>query len=506
MWVEADGDCLIALPRDDQSAQAGHADAVTPLVGETAARALAATIGTALTADRDTAADEVGLASLLGARRLEDLTPQRTWIQRPPQEFLQVPLGVGDDGRPVILDLKESAQSGMGPHGLIVGATGSGKSELLRSLVLALCVTHHPDRLNVVMVDFKGGATFAELADLPHSAGLITNLQDDLDLVDRAREALFGELRRRQELLKQAGNLPNVTEYNARRDAGQPLAPLPSLLVIIDEFSELLAAKPDFADLFVAIGRIGRSIGVHLLLASQKLELGRVRGLETHLSYRVGLRTFSAAESREAIGSPAAYELPPVPGVGYLKVDTTTFAKFHAPYVGRPYDPDPVGRQPTVRMSSGLERFTAYNPPTRPASTKPKDLARTPHRWTELRVVVAGLDSVAARAHRIWLPPLAPVITLDQVGIPTPVYRSQQASAAPAALTVTLGEVDRPSEQRKEPLVLDVAGAHGNIAIVGAPQSGKSLLLRTLVTSLVTRILEKINRAGKDRHQCWCRR
>jgi S-DNA-T family DNA segregation ATPase FtsK/SpoIIIE len=178
-----------------------------------------------------------------------------------------VPLGVGPGGRPVLLDLKEAAQGGMGPHGLCVGATGSGKSEVLRTLVLGLAMTHPPERLALVLVDYKGGATFAGAETLPHTSAMISNLSDDLGLVDRLHDALFGEMRRRQQILLDAGNLPDTTTYNRRRDAGEPLPPLPELLVVIDEFGELLTAKPEFIELFLAIGRIGRSIGIHLLLA-----------------------------------------------------------------------------------------------------------------------------------------------------------------------------------------------------------------------------------------------
>ncbi|WP_035696832.1 FtsK/SpoIIIE domain-containing protein, partial [Glycomyces tenuis] len=118
------------------------------------------------------------------------------------------------------------------------------------------------------------------------------------------------------------------------RAAGQPLDPMPTLLVIADEFSEMLVAKPEFINLFLQIGRIGRSIGVHMLLASQRLEEGKLKGLDTFLSYRVALRTFSAQESRTVIGSGAAYELPQQPGHGYLQVGTEDLVRFRAAYVG----------------------------------------------------------------------------------------------------------------------------------------------------------------------------
>ena len=151
-------------------------------------------------------------------------------------------------------------------------------------------------------------------------------------------DSILGEIQRRQRVLQAAGNLANVGEYNELRNQGKVTDPLPVLFVVIDEFGELLAAKPEFVDLFVQIGRIGRSIGVHLLLASQRLEEGRLKGLESYLSYRIGLRTFSAQESRSAIGSTAAHELPPIPGSGYLKVDPEIFERFKAAYVSGPYE------------------------------------------------------------------------------------------------------------------------------------------------------------------------
>ena len=235
------------------------------------------------------------------------------WQPRPDAQQLRVRIGATADGTPVELDLKEAARGGVGPHGLVVGATGSGKSELLRTLVLGLARSHSPRDLNLVLVDYKGGATFAGLAGLPHVSALVTNLADDAVLVERMHDVLSGELVRRQELLRAAGGLASAHALAQARHDGADLAPLPSLLVVVDEFSELLTAEPGFVDLFVTIGRLGRSLGLHLLLASQRLEEGRLRGLEAHLSFRVGLRTFSAAESVAVLGVPDAHGLPARP-------------------------------------------------------------------------------------------------------------------------------------------------------------------------------------------------
>ncbi|MFF1968159.1 type VII secretion protein EccCa [Streptomyces sp. NPDC058232] len=419
----------------------------------------------------------------------------RTWRPRSVSERLRVPIGVGEDGQPVMLDLKEAAQEGMGPHGLCVGATGSGKSELLRTLVLGLAVTHSSETLNFVLADFKGGATFAGMSHMPHVAAVITNLADDLTLVDRMGDAIRGELQRRQELLRSAGNYANIHDYEKARAAGAALEPLASLVLVIDEFSELLTAKPDFIDMFIQIGRIGRSLGVHLLLASQRLEEGKLRGLDTYLSYRIGLRTFSAAESRTALGVPDAYHLPSVPGSGYLKFGTDEMTRFKAAYVSGTYrtgGPDlPVGALPVERrpaLFSALPVPVVYAAPD-PAHvvasrTSAEDDALSD---TVLDVIVRRLEGQGVPAHQVWLPPLDRAPTLDQLlpGLAPTADRGFTATeyTRPGGLTVPLGLIDKPFEQRREVLYRDFSGAAGHMMVVGGPQSGKSTMMRTLISS-----------------------
>ncbi|RSN52299.1 type VII secretion protein EccC [Streptomyces sp. WAC 04229] len=432
---------------------------------------------------------------LLGLGDAASVDPLRTWRPRSQSERLRVPIGVGEDGRPVMLDLKEAAQEGMGPHGLCVGATGSGKSELLRTLVLGLAVTHSSETLNFVLADFKGGATFAGMAQLPHVAAVITNLADDLTLVDRMGDSIRGELNRRQELLRDAGNYANIHDYEKARAAGAALQAIPSLVLVIDEFSELLTAKPDFIEMFVQIGRIGRSLGVHLLLASQRLEEGRLRGLETYLSYRIGLRTFSAAESRAALGVPDAYELPNVPGSGFLKFGTDEMVRFKAAYVSGVYrasarqtassgGPPPVDRRPVL--------FTAAEVPVRYAAVPPQreeglDESGDALADTVLDVVVRRLEAQGPSAHQVWLPPLDSPPSLDALlpGLAPVAGRglTQPGYEGAGRLVVPLGIVDKPYEQRRDPLWVDFSGAAGHMQILGGPQSGKSTLLRSLISS-----------------------
>ncbi|MFB7709422.1 type VII secretion protein EccCa [Streptomyces sp. NPDC056105] len=420
---------------------------------------------------------------------------KRTWRPRSQAERLRVPIGVGEDGRPVMLDLKEAAQEGMGPHGLCVGATGSGKSELLRTLVLGLAVTHSSETLNFVLADFKGGATFAGMAQMPHVAAVITNLADDLTLVDRMGDSIRGELNRRQEMLRDAGNYANIHDYEKARAAGAPLQPIPSLVLVIDEFSELLTAKPDFIEMFVQIGRIGRSLGVHLLLASQRLEEGRLRGLETYLSYRIGLRTFSAAESRAALGVPDAYELPNVPGSGFLKYGTDEMVRFKAAYVSGTYrsgsaqtavagGPLPMDRRPVLFTAAEVPVQYVAVPQQRTESAPKTDDALSD---TVLDVIVRRLEAQGPAAHQVWLPPLDSPPSLDSLlpglaavqgrGLTQPGYEGAGRLIVPAGL------VDKPYEQRRDPLWCDFSGAAGHMQILGGPQSGKSTLLRSLIAS-----------------------
>jgi S-DNA-T family DNA segregation ATPase FtsK/SpoIIIE len=414
-----------------------------------------------------------GLPALLGlAPGPAGVAAVRARWARSEADRLRVPIGVDESGAAITLDLKEAALGGSGPHGLCVGATGSGKSELLRTLVLGLAATHSSEELNLVLVDFKGGATFLGLAGLPHVSAVITNLADELGLVDRMADALAGEITRRQELLRAAGNLVGVTEYAAARRAGADLPPLPALLVVVDEFSELLAQRPELIDLLVTIGRLGRSLGLHLLLASQRLDEGRLRGLESHLSYRIALRTFSAAESRAVLGVPDAHQLPSTPGSAFLATGTGELVRFRAAYVSAP---DAAPRQAAPpRHRPRAHPFRAA-PVLEPEQATPSgdDPADGP---TVLDTVIAAMAGTGPPAHRVWLPPLGDPPPLVEV------LGSAQAGRGP--LQVAIGLVDRPYQQRRDALVVDLAGGAGHLAVVGAPRSGKSSALATTVLAL----------------------
>lgn len=376
---------------------------------------------------------------------------------------LTAPIGVADDGAPLHLDINEAAAGGMGPHGLCVGATGSGKSEFLRTLTLGMIAAHSPEVLNLVLIDFKGGATFLGMDTAQHVSAVITNLADEAPLVARMRDALTGEVNRRQELLRAAGNATNIGHYQRMRERDPSMAALPALFIVVDEFSELLSQHPDFIDVFVAIGRLGRSLGMHLLLASQRLDEGRLRGLETHLSYRICLKTFSAAESRAVIGVVDAHHLPSDPGAGYLKTADGRLTRFHTAFVSGPY----LSVVHSDR-SAAVRRFTLADAASAPAPVAVNSSQPL------LEVVLRTLAGRGPAAHRIWLPPLHRAPPLPAL----------LAATAAAPLRAPVGIVDCPFEQRYEPLLVDVSGAAGHVAVVGAPRSGKSTALATLITAL----------------------
>ncbi|OLO99751.1 type VII secretion protein EccC [Mycolicibacterium porcinum] len=471
-------------------------DTITIAEAETTARRIGryrpANAAHIVSLEADSRAVDPGLMALLKIPDAAGIVPEQVWRQRSPRERLRVPIGITPNGQPIELDIKEAAEGGMGPHGLCIGATGSGKSEFLRTLVLSMITSHSPEQLNLVLVDFKGGATFLGLEGIAHIAAIITNLEDELTMVDRMRDALSGEMNRRQELLRAAGNFPNVTEYERARAAGADLEPLPALFVVVDEFSELLSQKPDFAELFVMIGRLGRSLHMHLLLASQRLEEGKLRGLDSHLSYRIGLKTFSAGESRSVLGVPDAYHLPSVPGSAFLKCDASEPIRFNACYVSGEYvKPRISARTGRVTHLGALapKLFTATPVKKDPVpervplphempETEPERASSGPTKTTLLDMVVSRLRGHGRPAHEVWLPPLDDSPAVNEL-LPESDWSSPQNLNG--RLWMPMGVVDRPYDQRRDVLMVDLSGAQGNVAVVGGPQSGKSTTLRTLI-------------------------
>ncbi len=497
--LEVAVDGQLSRVEGEASSLLGRADALGPAAAEAVARQLSPW-RLAVKAQANAVPVSTDFTSLMGLGDLETFDLRTFWKPREDKDRLKIPLGLSPDGAKVDIDFKESAHQGMGPHGILIGGTGSGKSELLRSIVAALAVTHSSEDLNFVLVDFKGGATFASLDVLPHTSAIITNLSDELPLVDRMEEALRGELVRRQELLRKEGNYVSRYDYAKDRAAGKPLGPMPSLLIICDEFSELLTAKPSFADLFLQIGRVGRSLGVHILLASQRLEEGKLRGLDSLLSYRIGLRTDAATDSRAVIGVADAAELPKGGGHGYLKPDPSTLLRFRGTYISGPYRRKIGGDSAGAVAEASRQVVPFTTSPVKeaqPAVQAPRPVAPvgvepeeddSRQAITTLDLIVERLKGQGTPAHKVWLDPLDLPPTLDQIfASPAEVTerpgRGLSVSDGPT-LRTPIGVVDKPADQRRDPLDLDLDGAGGNILVIGGTRTGKSTLLRTFITSL----------------------
>ncbi len=441
LWVDGDN---LAVRSDEGVEEFATADTMTIMQARTCARRLARY------RHRDSGFGVSSPAS------------EALWPPLPPSEQLRVELGTTGNGEPVALDIKEPADGGHGPHGLCVGATGSGKSELLRTIAAGIIARHSPDDVNLVLIDFKGGATFLGLESLHHVAAVITNLADSAPMVARAKDALGGEVHRRQQLLRRAGNAVNLAAYRRHRRADTSLPALPTLFVIVDEFAELLSQQPDFADLFAMIGRVGRSLGVHLLLASQRLDEGRLRGLESHLSYRICLKTATAAESRAVLGVTDAAELAATPGAALLRTGDGRLARFQATYLG-----GPAPTSARTSKTATVELFTRES-----ASPTTTDEPAGSHR-TAFDAIVHRFSSRGTPAHQMWLPPLTRSANLAD--LPHSAGRDR---------AVAIGVIDLPFEQRQAPMTVDLTGALGNVAVVGTSQSGKSTTVRSLLTAL----------------------
>ncbi|MEU8240931.1 type VII secretion protein EccCb [Actinoplanes missouriensis] len=366
------------------------------------------------------------------------------------RDFLRVPIGV-HEGAIVELDLKEGAQDGRGPHGLLLGTSGSGRSELLRTIVAALAITHSPADLNLLLIDSRWNVTFGPLARLPHVAGTATELTASPALIDRLVTVLEGELIRRNSLLRDSGGYASVRDYENARRHGAYLAPMPTLVIVVDEFTELLSAGPKtLLPALQRIGRTGRALGVHLLLSARHLTEGRLAPLRPVISYRIVMRTGTEAESRLVMGGTAAFELPDEPGHGYL-----------------------IGGAETVRFEAAGVGGPA---PSRPGESL-------------LDVIVAGVEGTGPPARPVWLPPLTRQATLDEVLGPVGVSPERgldftDYDGLRGALQVPIAVWDQPRQQRQDLLWFDLSGDRAHVAVVGTLLAGKSPAIRTLVYAL----------------------
>lgn len=443
---------------------------------------------------------EVRLLPLLDVQSADEIVTQHLWAPREPKDMMCVPVGIYEDGTPVFLNLREGSEGGMGPHGMLIGEPGMGKSEFLRTLVLGLAATHSPDEVNFILVDYKGENTFADLAKLPHTVGLVTRVQQDVsdDLVGRLHQELRGEQHRRAAVLGSAG-VDKISQYHDVRREQPDLPALPYLVIIIDEYAALLQNHQDLKLFFTELGMQGRSLGMNMLLASQSPSGGNLQALETYLRYHICVRTANPEDSNAVLGVPDAYYLPIfVPGLAYLKVGDEVYRKFRSARTSHVYS------RPTQSTSDGyairvFNHIGALVPIRAGARTTQQNHAtptdapkqRPP---TELTVATQHLSAAAKQLkwpepHQVWIPPLPRMVTLrelcEEEQIELLGHAGWPDQAARVLSRVPIGKVDQVRDQRQIPFLYDFTGQSGHLVILGAPKAGGSTLLKTILCALM---------------------
>lgn len=438
----------------------------------------------------------------LGIDDPRHLDVRRLWAQsrsRGDPRWAMVPVGVRPDGEIQHITLRAKDFGGFGFHSVVIGTSGSGKSEYFLSLCSGIALTHAPETFIVIFVDMKFESAAQDLEGFPHVAASLSNLgNDERHLADRMRKAVNGEIVRRYRLFKDAG-ARDANEYEEMRLAGRDLEPVPILLVIIDEYLELFIHHPDWIDLVIHIGQEGRGCNVFFTLGGQRLDLSSLSKAKSNIAFRVALRAETAEDSRDVIGSDAALHLPSVEnGHALLKVgprDLEPFRCFYvsAPFVvprtpsARPGDSDPADARPrllTVTAQPGAAGVAATTAePAEPE--RPDEFLLHADGFRRKKIVDVIREALAEQParppHRIWLPPLehsAPVDALVETWRGRPWHVDYGENPG---LVFPVGVVDIPEEHDQRVHVIDAE--MDNIMVVATAQRGKSTTLMTLMTA-----------------------
>ncbi|MFF0174363.1 FtsK/SpoIIIE domain-containing protein [Micromonospora profundi] len=438
-----------------------HPDLLSTEWLRTVARALAPLRDTGGADDGAVLPDASRLLDVLGMEPPEPDAVAARWTTG--GRTTEAVLGVSLDG-PFALDLKRD-----GPHALVAGTTGSGKSELLQTLVASLAVANRPDAMTFVLVDYKGGSAFKDCVRLPHTVGMVTDL--DTHLVSRALTSLTAELRRREHILAEAG-AKDIDDYVDLLRREPTRTPMPRLLIVIDEFASMVRDLPDFVTGLVNIAQRGRSLGIHLVLATQRPGGVVSPEIRANTNLRIALRVTDTSESQDVLNAPdAASILKSTPGRAFVRLAQSSLVPFQAGRVGgfRP------GARVDVRQPPWLAPVS-WTDLGRPVPTRPGVKAEPSAELTDLAVLVEAVRSASEQLaippqHSPWLQALPDTLTVD--ALPPP--RGSGYHLAP----VSYGLVDLPAQQEQAPLELDL-GTLGHLHIIGSSRSGRSQALRTI--------------------------
>jgi DNA segregation ATPase FtsK/SpoIIIE, S-DNA-T family len=433
------------------------ADGVDDSYARTVARALAPVRDVVAREGRAQVPTRVSLLDLLGIERLVPEALADRWSTS--DDRLAAPLGQAAEAA---FEVEVGQVEGL--RLLIGGMPGAGKSELLQSLIASLAASHPPDRLSFLLVDYKGGAAFSDAVDLPHTAGLVTDL--DEHLADRARVSLLAEVRRREVLLRDAG-ARNLRELHRRDPHRAP----PHLVIVVDEFATLGREVPAFVDTLVDVAQRGRSLGLHLVLATQRPRGAVNDTIRANTNLRIAMRMSDAAESADVIEAGDAAAIPAgLPGraialAGRRADGQPQLVPFQAAYAG--------GRTHVVGAAAATVRALRFGAVAEQQERLVSAIGGAAP--TDLQGVVEAARAAAQRLHlpappSPWLPPLPEMVGLEDLG------------AAPPGVAV-IGLLDEPQSQRQRPLTLDL-DRDGGAVIYGTSRSGRTALLRTIAASL----------------------
>jgi DNA segregation ATPase FtsK/SpoIIIE, S-DNA-T family len=444
----------------------GGLDVLGTILGEQVSTAWCERIARAMAPVRDLGRDAGGMlpdsARLLDLLAMPDPAPElieRSWARG--GRTTEAPLGYAADGA-FTLDLRRD-----GPHALVAGTTGAGKSELLQTLIASLAVANRPDAMTFVLIDYKGGSAFKDCARLPHTVGMVSDL--DGHLTQRALASLSAELKRREELLLHAG-AKDIEDYWDELRRQPDLEPLPRLVLIIDEFASLVAELPDFVTGLVGIAQRGRSLGVHLVLATQRPAGVVSADIRANTNLRIALRVTDGTESSDVIDAPdAAAIAKSTPGRCYVRSGASSLTAVQAARVG--------GRRPgasTVAAAPVVARvgWSDLGRPAPSAAAPGEDADAS----TDLSVLVTAIREAAGRLGMTeqrspWLPPIDEVVTVAEL--------PPAGAAAGEVPPLGVGLVDVPAEQRRRALALDLVEG-GHVLVAGSPRTGRSSVLRTI--------------------------
>lgn len=402
------------------------------------------------------------------------------WAMQPHSTICVI--GESVDG-PICLDIAKD-----GPHGLIAGTTGSGKSELLQSLVASLAVANTPDAMNFVLVDFKGGAAFKDCVQLPHTVGMVTDL--DNHLVTRALISLGAELTYREHLLAQAG-AKDIDDYLDMRETNPTLATMPRLLIVIDEFASLARELPDFVTGLVNIAQRGRSLGIHLVLATQRPGGVVSPEIRANANLRIALRMTDATESEDVIDAKdAAMISKHTPGRAVMRLGSNSLVPFQSARVGGRYATRGQSERPQTPerpfiCAMPLNRLSGSAPQRKSTGGSKSDVTVTDLKKLVESIGQAAADASIPKQRQPWMPALPEQIDLVELERDeSPMDQEANAGKDNPAIPFALG--DYPQQQKQEIIAIDPEH-FGNLFIIGTTRSGKSTALRTIAYEACTR-------------------